>query len=415
MKKLRSSLIGFLFIMIFVFVFTGEVFAYDYYETPIRVHIGSTNSENGINTSISVGSYQVLDGNGTVVKSVSAGNSVTLTKGMVLSSVDGSGRVVWNGTEYRGDLLYIDGNVINRLGMEQYLYSVVMKELGGYAPHVEALKAQAVACRNFAYRRLENPRSDIYDIFSTSKDQTYGGFTGERFDTAVGERVRNAVDGTAKMVMYFDGKLVEAYYCANAGGASENVENVWGNSLAYLKGIDSPWDAYPFVGDAGTYSSMKFPTSYEWVYTISFADLAKKVVPSVGAITDVKVSHDGCFSGYAKNVTIYGTDGNKIYTGAQFRSLLGLRSSNFDVMIGKSVVANRTFATQYIGPESFDSFLRMSGKILTINGKGYGHSVGMSQWGACVMADRGYDYRYILNYFYNRNQDNGRLIISRYQ
>lgn len=415
MNKLRSSLIGFLLTMIFVFVFAGEALAYDYYETPIRVRIDSDGSTAEITASVSVGSYQVLSGNGSAVNTVSVGSSVKLTNGMVLSSVDGNGRFVWNGTEYRGDLIYKDGFVINRLGMEEYLYSVVMKELGGYAPHVEALKAQAIACRNFAYRRLEHPRREgVYDILSDTSDQAYGGFTGERYDTAVGERIRDAVDSTAGMVMYYDEKLVEAYYCANTGGATENVENVWGSSLAYLKGVEAPWDAYPFVGDAGTYSSLKFPTSYEWVYTISFADLAKKV-PSVGTITDVSVSHDGCFSGYAKNVTISGIKGDKSYTGAQFRSLLGLRSSHFDVMIGKSVAANRTFTLQHIGSESFDSFFKVSGKILTIQGKGYGHSVGMSQWSACVMADRGYDYAYILNYFYNQNQNNGRLTISQYQ
>jgi len=415
MDKLRSSLVGFLLTLIIFFSFAGEVFAYEYYETPIRVRIDSNGVTGGITASVTDGSYQVLSGNGSVVNTVSAGSSVSLTNGMVLSSVDGNGRFVWNGTEYRGDLIYTDGFVINRLDMEAYLYSVVMKELGGYAPDVEALKAQSVACRNFACRRLEHPRTSSYDILSTTSDQAYGGFTGERYDTAVGERVRNAVDSTAGMVMYYDGQLVEAYYCANTGGATEHVENVWGgSSRAYLKGVDAPWDAYPFMGDAGTYSSLKFPTSYEWVYTISFVDLAQKV-PSVGTVTDVTVNHDGCYSGYAKSVTISGTKGNKTYTGSQFRSLLGLRSSHFDVMIGKSVAANRTFSLQYIGSDSFDSMLKVSGKVLTIQGKGYGHSVGMSQWSACVMADRGYDYAYILNYFYNQNQNNGRLTISQYQ
>lgn len=411
MRKRISFCFGFLVLCFMIFGMCGEAMAYDGYHHPIRVKIGETSSAT---VTVTYGSYQVKNNAGTVVSQLNGSGSATLSQGMMLSSVDGNGRFRYGDTEYRGDFTVSGGNAVNRLGMDAYLYSVVMKEIGGYSPGVEALKAQAVACRNYAFRKIEAPRDPVYDILNTTSDQAYGGYTAERCDTAVGERVRMAVDETCDQVMYYDGALIAAYYSANAGGSTENAENVWGSSFDYLKGIACPWDHLPFAGDAGTYTSMKMPTSSEWVYRISFADLAGKIT-SLGTITDVTVSHEGCVSDYAREVTVIGTAGSKTYTGSQFRSLLGLRSAAFDVVVGKSVGANRALSLQYITSADFADVFQTAGKMLTVYGKGYGHSVGMSQWSACVMAYEGYTYTEILNYFYNQNQTNGRLVFKSYQ
>ena len=411
MDKIRLFCISFLLICCLLFIGSVGVSAYEGYHSPVRVKIGSGSSAS---VTVTAGSYQVKNGSGTVISVLSGGGTASLTEGMTLSSLDGSGRFSYNGTEYRGDFTVAGGNAVNRLGMEEYLYSVVMKEIGGYSPDAEALKAQAIACRNYAYRKKESPRDVTYDLLSTTSDQAYGGYTAERYDTAVGYRVRGAVDATRDLVMYYDGALINAVYSANAGGSTENAEIVWGGSYDYLKGIECPWDNYPFSGDAGTYVSMKMPTSSEWVYTISFADLTAKI-PSVGTVTDVTVSHEGCVSDYARTVTVIGTSGSKTYTGTQFRSLLGLRSAAFDVAVGKSVAANRAMSLQYVSFDDFTAALSASGKMLSIYGKGYGHGVGMSQWSACVMAYEGYTYDRILNYFYNQNRNNGRLVIKQYQ
>jgi len=189
MGKLRSFLGAVLLAMLIMACIAGGVFAYEGYDDPIRVQIGKASTAD---VSVSYGTYQVIDNEGQIVSTISSGNSASLTEGMKLSAVSADGRFLWNGTEYRGDFALISGDAVNTLGMELYLYSVVMQELGGYAPDVEALKAQAVACRNFAYRRLENPRTSTYDILSGTSDQAYGGYTGERFDTVIGERVRDA-------------------------------------------------------------------------------------------------------------------------------------------------------------------------------------------------------------------------------
>jgi SpoIID/LytB domain protein len=113
-------------------------------------------------------------------------------------------------------------------------------------------------------------------------------------------------------------------------------------------------------------------------------------------------------------VTVKGTSGAVSYSGSTFRSKLSLRSANLDIIVGKSVAANKTLTLQYVSSSTFSSTFTTSGKMITINGRGYGHSVGMSQWSACVMADEGKDYRYILNYFYNQNQTNNNLKIDKY-
>lgn len=412
MCKRFYLLLSIFFISGLIFVFSGNAFAYDGYQNPIRVLLAETGSAPSI--TITYGTYQVLNSSGAVTKTVSAGSSVSMAAGEKMSSVNGYGHFKYGSYEYRGDLTYKGGCIVNTVGLEQYLYSVVMLEIGGYAPDVEALKAQAVASRNYACLKLKTPRNTNYDIYCTTTDQVYRGYSGESYSSPVAERVRQAVDATAGLVMYYNGALVNAIYMANAGGCTETAENVWGGDYGYLQGISCPWDALPFCGDAGSYKSMKMPTGYEWTVTLSFADLASKLGYG-GTITDVAVSHEGCVSGYAKGVTITGTKGSVTYKGTEFRSKLGLKSANFDVLIGKSIAAYKTLSLQYVTSSSFTSTFSTSGKMITINGKGYGHSIGMSQWSACVMAYEGYDYQYILNYFYNQDQNNSNLKIENFE
>ncbi|HMM05813.1 MAG TPA: SpoIID/LytB domain-containing protein [Clostridiales bacterium] len=413
MCKRFYVLLSIIFVGGLIFVFSGSALAYDGYQNPIRVYLNETST--APMAKVTYGTYQVLNSGGMVTKTLNAGSSVTLAAGEKLSSVNGYGRFSYGSYEYRGDLTYKGGYVVNTVGLEQYLYSVVMLEIGGYAPGDEALKVQAVASRNYACLKLKTPRNAIYyDILNSTSDQLYRGYTGESYGTAVAGRVRGAVEATAGLVMYYNGTLVNAIYMANGGGCTESAENVWGGSYPYLQGISCPWDALPFEGDAGSHKSMKMPTSYEWTVTMSFADLASKLGYG-GTITDVTVSYEGCVSDYAKTVTVTGTRGSVTYKGTDFRSKLGLRSANLDIVVGKSVAAYKTLSLQYVTSSSFVATFATSGKMITVNGRGYGHSVGMSQWSACVMAYQGQDYRSILNYFYNQNQNNHNLKIEAYR
>ena len=405
MGKIRHCIFIIIAVFGFLCFFSLDALGYSY-ENPLRVRIGDST---GATVTVTSGSY-LLSPTG---RTVSAGAAVILTSGTALSSLDGQGRFLFEGTEYRGDIANRNGNIVNTLDLEKYLYSVVACEIGGYAPAEDALKAQAICSRNFAYRKKQSPRSSDYDILNNTSDQVYKGFSGEKYDSAVALRIRNAVDETADKVMYYDGMLVNATYMANAGGATEDAGIVWGGKYPYLKGVLCPWDSQPFVGDAGTYVSLKFPTSAQWTVVLSFADLAKKV-SGIGTITDVSVDHTGSVAGYAVKVTVTGTGGTKSYKGTEFRSLLGLRSACFDVVIGSSVVGKRALSAEYVGSAAFASTFAVSGKTLTINGRGYGHNIGMSQWSACVMADKGYRYYEILDYFFNQGKNDGRLTLTAY-
>ena len=165
MNRSKTVLASLIIALLLIFAMGSGVSAYDGYHHEVRVLLGQGSSASA---KVTAGSYQILNQYGGYVGTVSAGSSTTLSEGMLLSSADGAGRFSWNGTEYRGDLIVSGGNIVNHLGMEEYLYSTVMMELGSGAPGVEALKAQAVACRNFAFYRLENPRSSHYDLNRTS-------------------------------------------------------------------------------------------------------------------------------------------------------------------------------------------------------------------------------------------------------
>ena len=400
-------------IVALIFCLGGNALAYDGYHNPIRVQLASS-TDPALSVKVTSGTYTVVNASGTATATLSEGSSTTLPAGFKLSSLDGNGRFQYGSYEYRGDLIYNGGNAVNVIGMEQYLYGVVMMEIGGYAPGLEALKAQAVASRNLSCYRLQNPRnSAYYDIYSSTSDQAYHGYSGESADTAVGARVRAAVDATKDQVMYYQGTLVQAYYMANGGGHTEAAAIVWGGTYPYLQGVSCPWDALPFVGDSGSYKSMKMPTGYEWTVTLSFADLASELGYN-GTISDIAVSRDGCVSGYVRTMTVNGSNGSVSYSGSKVRTLLGLRSGDFDIVITRSVAAYKSLSLQYVTSSSFASTFSTSGKMVTINGRGYGHSVGMSQWSACVMAYQGYNYQYILNYFYNQNQNNGYLTFGAY-
>ena len=383
----------------FLLLIPEGALAYDDYHHPIRVQIG-TGSSAGI--MITAGKYDVINGSGSVVSSLGQGSSVTLSNGMLLSSVDGLGRYKLNsnGNEYRGDCKVSNGNIVSILGQEEYLYSVVMSEIGGYYPDNEALKAQAVAARSLSARKIKSPRSADYDILSSTSDQVYKGYSGENASSAVAGRIRTSVDATCDEVAFYGNEIADTVYMANAGGHTENVSNVWGGNLPYLNGVDSHWDALPFKGDAGNYKSIKMPTGYQWSYTISAADLSAKV-GGIGTVTSVTTDKTGCASGYAKTVTVTGTSGSKTYKGSEFRSLLSLRSSNFNINPGFKVTAAKPFSLQHLSGAEYLAQMIVNCICFNIEGYGYGHSVGMSQWAACVMADEGYSYDAILKHFYS--------------
>lgn len=367
-----------------------------------------------------------------------------------------------NGRRYRGDLRLDKGKAgglmaVNLLDVEEYLYGVVGEEMGYRAP-LEALKAQAVASRTYALYRRMSQRSAPYDVGVDQATQVYAGYEAE---TKPGfERVKQAVDATRGEVIYYQGQLIEAFFHANAGGHTENSENVWQQALPYLRGVPSPWDEYALRYQpqdargwpAYTYSWEKVMTREEMAQRIGAWNAARQAQPdqviNVGGVLELvpsRVDKNGnpTVSGRIATLVIKGRTGQKELRGEAARSLLGLRSSLFEILADSQVFllaagaapearqeAETLTALTAQGPVAVnagaatywvlgaDGVSRQLPKVftqLTFRGRGYGHGVGMSQWGAQGMAVEGHSYRDILEYYYNQNKRDGRLKIAPYQ
>jgi stage II sporulation protein D len=255
---------------------------------------------------------------------------------------------------YRGDVRLVrrGGNLdaINYVDLEDYLYSVVGAEAIASWP-LEALKAQAVAARSYAlYKRAESP-NDLYDVDTTTATQVYKGLESEASSTI------QAVRETANQVMVYGGQIVLAVYHSSSGGHTENVEDVWSSPLPYLRGV-ADYDQNAPV--------------YQWSKFFSSAELSGRV-GGVGTIRGM-IPDSTTPRGRIITMQVIGDRGTTRVSGEQLQRALGLRSRLFSVTA--------------------------TGDGFQVNGRGFGHGVGMSQWGAKALADQGWDYRQILGHYY---------------
>lgn len=340
---------------------------------------------------------------------------------------------------------------INNIDIEKYLYGVVGKEMGYSAP-LEALKAQAIASRSYALS--SKGKSTRYDVGLDTSSQVYGGYDAELLAGA--DKVKQAVDETACLVLYYDDRLVNAFFHANAGGYTENSENVWQERLPYIKATNSPFDQYAANYPYQTSSGWPANT-YEWNVTYSRQELQNKLNSwssrslnniEVGELLDLVVSRKQqndeaeTLSGRVTRLDIIGTEGEKSITKDSIRSVLGLKSTLFDMSLDSTVhiINEHNEITKISNGEKLyaiggnDLVITLNGSnddyIVTgqdremtypktfqkvfISGKGHGHGLGMSQWGAQGMAKAGYKYNEILEHYYNQGKNDGKLTIEQY-
>lgn len=350
--------------------------------------------------------------NGSLWKKYAAGKNVTVTysdKGLtvdgaalgqrvLLRSLDAKGALkISNGYSYRGDLEVIKSpqrwglTVVNVVPVEKYLYGVVGKEMSPSWSD-EALKAQAVAARTYAVSHKGYFRNRGFDMTDDTNSQTYGGVNAEA------PSVLRAVKATRGEILTYGGKPIDAFFSANAGGWTEHSENVWGNKIPYLRGVSDKADKMP---------------EYRWSVTITPERLAADLAAAgkgVGQIKSVLLSPlskrpmsvaDRGISGRVLSFTVTGTAGQTKITGNAFQGILGLKSTLFDLYQGNGnppdpdtgkVLRNNVFTVKEKTP-------------LVIYGFGWGHGLGMSQYGAYQMAkEHGSDptfYRKILAHYYS--------------
>ncbi len=267
---------------------------------------------------------------------------------------------------YRGvvELRRTEGGltVINELDLESYLYGVLKMEINPAWP-AEAVKAQAVAARTLAVASLGRFAREGYDVRDTTDSQVYGGVTFED------PRATAAVDATRGVLLLYGGQPILAVYHADSGGRTEASENVWGRAYPYLRSVDDPYVA---------------GSPYErWTLSLPLARLEEAVRAGglpVRGLRSVEVA-EASESGRALRVRLSGDEGTWELSGHRMRLLLGpdvLRSTLFTV--------------------------RVEGGVATFEGRGWGHGVGLSQWGARGMALRGWDFVRILRHYYTGAQ-----------
>ena len=254
---------------------------------------------------------------------------------------------------------------INTLNIEDYLKGVVGKEMSNYFP-VEALKAQAIAARNYALASILKHKAVGFNVCDTTDCQVYGGY-----DASL-KNVTSAVDATKGILLLNGDNLVSAFYFASDGGYTEASANVWNYSITYLKAKIDSYDGYD--------------TNYLWekTYTDSEINGLFKLKLAVND-TFVKIDLDAITkfeSGRIENITLIfkKPDGDIYplsYGKEAARTFLYLKSALYDVSYDE---ANCTY---------------------TFNGKGIGHGVGMSQIGAMNRAKDGQSYEEILGFYYD--------------
>ncbi|MBW4576952.1 MAG: SpoIID/LytB domain-containing protein [Aphanothece sp. CMT-3BRIN-NPC111] len=264
------------------------------------------------------------------------------------------GGYVWIGSRwYRGRTRLVPTSkgltAVNHVDLEQYLYSVLGAEMSANWPQ-EALKSQAVAARSYALYKRQTSGNTVYDVGDTTTWQVYNGLETE------GQGTIDAVNATAGQVMTYKGKIILAVFHSSSGGHTENVEDVWSQPLPYLRGVKDY--------DQGT-------PPYQWVKTFSPSELSRRL-----GVSNVRSLIPERTSTYGRILTmkVMGNGGSRRISGSKLREALGLKSTRFTVTST---------------PKGFQ-----------INGQGFGHGLGLSQWGAYNLAQKKVNYQEILGHYY---------------
>ena len=251
--------------------------------------------------------------------------------------------------------IYRKKGTVEQIELEEYLVGVVAAEMPA-SFNSEALKAQAVLARTYALKKISKGEK-LTDTVSTQayidKNEMQNKWGNEY--SKYYNKIVSAVNSTKGQVVKYNGNYIEALYHSTSNGKTENAKEVWGQDIPYLKSVDSSWD--------------KKTTSYLKIENKEFNTLMKVLGINFDKNTNIEIlSRDE--SGRVSEVKV----ADKTYTGVEFRTLLNLRSADFDISVTDNGV-----------------------EIIT---RGYGHGVGMSQYGANEMAKLGYNYKNIINHYY---------------
>ena len=249
---------------------------------------------------------------------------------------------------------------LQQMALEEYLLGVVLAEMPADF-ETEALKAQAVVARTYTCKRMERSKHEGAAV-CMEPGCCQGYRSPEEYREAGGreaavEKVRRAVEDTDGLVLCYGGALIDATYFSCSGGSTEDAVAVWGQDVPYLQAVESP----------GEEEAPRFTDSVEF----SSSEFAEKLgISAAGDPAGWFGAVEYTDGGGVDTMVIRG----KPFTGPQLRSKLGLRSTALEISV--------------------------SGKTITVTTRGFGHRVGMSQYGAQAMAQAGESFQSILAHYY---------------
>lgn len=251
-------------------------------------------------------------------------------------------------------------NRIDNIPFEEYIIGVVAGEMP-VSFNIEALKAQAIAARNYAAKKIISNTNEEYDLIDTTDNQVY--LDTEQLKeswkakyTENINKIKEAVNDTKDEYLTYDNKIIDLFYFSTSNGKTEDVQNVFGSDAPYLKSVDSPWDA----NESSVFTDEKILTLKEFYNSLNlpYSDALE--------ITDIEKTNSNRIAKLKIN--------NQEFSGRQIYQLLKIRSTDFEITKDENSIIIKT--------------------------KGFGHGVGMSQYGANGMAKEGYTYKDILTYYY---------------
>ena len=293
-------------------------------------------------------------------------NQIFFTEGVTILPKRKASLVV-NNRSYRGDLSIIkekDGTLlaVNILDLESYIKGVLYHEISHRWP-LDAIKAQAVAARTYAVYQKELMKMKDYDLMADTSSQVYGGSSSEQ------QRTNRAVNFTYGEILTYRGHVFPTFFHATCGGTTENAVELWKVSE----------DIEPLQGSRVCSFCLNSP-HYYWKASSDLKTIQKKLGDSYNLKSELKnisVAERNA-TGRVRSLELKTSEGETFIISAKdFRQLEGpdfIRSTNFSIVFEQDKVI--------------------------FSGKGWGHGVGLCQWGALGMSLKGYNYKQILQFYY---------------
>lgn len=283
--------------------------------------------------------------------------------------------------KYRGKLKVSNLNneikIVNELKIEDYVKGVMTREMpvGKGNDNYNALKAFSICIRTYAFNRMAQ-RRDLFDLFPDTRDQVYGGVIAET------EYTNQIVDETAGQILSYDDKPAQMFYHSTCGGFTEDVQNIFNSGpIPYLISISDGNDPYckisPRYEWSEKYSEALFINRLFAAGLLDNSDYSIKNISvesrfESGRVNELKINLINT-AGQVKNISLFSNNIRSVIKTADGNSIL--RSTMFNISLD-------------------------SKKNVLIDGKGFGHGVGMCQWGAIGQSKQGISYKEILNHYY---------------